>query len=176
MSQGTVRVSALGLTGVYFFLFLLFAWPVVDLFSNTWTLQMGNIQWRMGFLGLLTAYLHTPLLAIVLAMGVSFASGHRLTLRLLSVLSVLGVVVMLLAMVFFALDAIQMRGGVPAENRGPFDAGTVLSELKFFTVGMALAFLAWGGWRTADRFPAEPKKARTSGTTAEVLKAQKLQG
>lgn len=176
MSQGTVRVSALGVAGVYFFLFILFMWPAVDLFSNTWPMQLGNIQWRVGFMGLLTAYLHTPLLAIVLAMALAFALGHKWTLRILSILSFLGVVLMLLAMVFFALDAIQIRGGVPEENLGAFNAGTILSELKFLTVAVAMVFLGWGAWRTTGSFPGLPKSAGTSTVTAEVLKAQKRDG
>jgi len=173
MSQGNVRPSTLGLAGIYLFLFILFMWPVVDLFSNTWPLQPGNIQWRIGFMGLLTAYLHTPLLALAMALVLSFALYHRLTLRLLSVLCVLGAVVLFLGMGFFALDAVQIRGGLAQESRGSFSAGTILSELKFFSVAVVLILLGWGGWRTGGRLPGKAKADGTSKLTAEVLKAQK---
>jgi hypothetical protein len=124
-------------------------------------------------MGLMTAYLHTPLLALALALVLAFAVHHKITLRFLSAFSVLGAVILLVGMVFFALDAIQIRSGVPEANRGAFQAGTILSELKFFSVTLALVFLGWGGWRTAGRFPGKAKADGTSKLTAEVLKAQK---
>lgn len=176
MSQGTSRVSGVFVFGAYLFVFILFFWPVVDLFSNTWPLQPGNIQWRVGFMGLFTAYLTTPLLAIVLSMALAFVLSHRIALRLFSAFCFLGVVVMGMAIGLFALDAVQLRSGIPEVNRGAFNAGAVLTELKFLSVFLVLIFLSWGGWRTAGYVPGKPKSSERAEKTAEVLKAQKRDG
>lgn len=176
MSQGTSRVSGALVFGAYLFLVVLFMWPVIDLFSNTWPLQPGNIQWRIGFMGMFTAYFTTPLLAIVLSMALAFVLSHKNTLRIFSVICFLGVVVMVIAMGLFALDAIQLRSGIPAENRAAFNAGTILTELKFFSVFLVLIFLGWGGWKTAGNVPGKPKSSERAEVTAEVLKAQKRDG
>jgi hypothetical protein len=176
MSQGTNRVSGVFVFAVYLFLFSLFFWPVVDLFSNTWPLQPGNIQWRIGFMGLFTAYLTTPLLAIVLAMALAFVLGHKAALRLLSVFCFLGLVVITVAIGLFALDAIQLRSGVPDENRSAFTTGSILTEFKFLSVLLVLVFLGWGGWKTVGNIPGKPKSSERAERTAEVLKAQKREG
>lgn len=176
MSQGANRVSGAFVFGAYFFLFSLFMWPVIDLFSNSWPLQPGNIQWRMGFMGLYTAYITTPLLALVLSLGLAFGLSHRVTLKALSALCFLGTVVMVIAMGLFALDAVQLRSGIPMENRVAYTAGTVLTELKFVSAFMVLVFLGWGGWKTAGAMPGKPKSSERAERTAEVLKAQKRDG
>ncbi len=173
MSQGTVRTSTLSLAGAYFFLATLFLWPLVDLLSNAWPIQLGNIQWRYGFMGLLTAYLHTPLLALGLGLVLAFALRNWITLRVVSAVCVLGAVFLFLVMGLFALDGIQLRGSVPAENLGPFQAGMVLSELKFLTALITALLLGWGGWRTAGKAPAKARSKGASDLTAEVMKAQK---
>lgn len=176
MSQGTNRVSGVFVFGAYLFLFVLFFWPVVDLFSNTWPLQPGNIQWRVGFMGLFTVYLMNPLLALLLSMALAFALGHKNTERALSAVCFLGVVAMGIAIGLFALDGVQLRSGIPEENRAAFNAGIILTELKFLSVFLVLTFLAWGGWKTAGNMPGKPKSTERAEMTAEVLKAQKRDG
>jgi hypothetical protein len=173
MSHDTDRISGLWVTGAYFFLFTLFMWPLVDLLSNAWPLQPGNIQWRFGFMGLMTAYLHTPLLALALLMGLGFARGHKKTLRLLSLLLLTGAFLLILVMGLFALDAIQLRSVTPEENLGAFHAGSILSELKFFTAMASAGLLGWGGWKTAGNLGGKGRSRESSDLTAEVLKAQK---
>ena len=139
-------------------------------------IQPGNIQWRISFMGLFTAYLTTPLLAIVLSMALAYVLGHKAALRFLSVFCFLGLVVITVAMGLFALDAIQLRGGVPEENRSAFSIGSILTELKFLSVFLVLVFLGWGGWKTAGNIPGKPKSSERAERTAEVLKAQKREG
>ena len=90
MSQSAVRASALGIAGAYFFLFSLIFWPVVDLASTLFPFRMGDLGWRYGFMGLMASYLNTPILAILLAMGLSYAFRHKITLRILSVFCFIG--------------------------------------------------------------------------------------
>jgi len=173
MSQGTVRASALTVAGAYFFFALLFFWPLVDLATTGWPFRPGSVEWRYGFLGLMTAYWHTPILSMVLSMGLALLLQHRKTLRLLSVLCLLWAVALLIIMVLFPLDVIQLRSVTPPENLGLFQTGALLSELKHLTAFVTVFLLGWGGWRTVGRMPKKAKSSEGSGLTAEVLKAQK---
>jgi len=161
------------IAGAYFFLALLFLWPVVDLLTTGWPIRPGSLEWRYGFLGIMTAYFHTPMLAMALAMGLAFALRHRLTLRFLSLLNILGAFALLCAMVLFALDVIQLRSATPPENLSFFQTGALLSGLKHFTAFITVSLLGFGGWRTAGWMSRRPRSTEASDITAEVLKAQK---
>jgi hypothetical protein len=172
MVQGNLRPSALTLAGVYIFLLFLFLWPLVDLASTVWPFLPGSLQWRYGFLGLLTAYWHTPILAIVLGMFVAMYFQHRKTLRALSVFSFLWAACLFVVLILFPLDVIQLRAMTPAENRSTFQAGAIFSELKHLTAFAVVLLLGWGGWRTGRKLPGA-RDPESSDLTAEVLKAQK---
>ena len=173
MSQGNIRASALLIAGAYFFLALLFFWPLMDLASTGWPFRPGSLEWRYGFLGLMTAYWHTPILSMVLSMGLALVLQHRWTFRLLSVLCILWAVFLLIVLVLFPLDVIQLRSVTPEENLAFFQAGALFSELKHLTAFVAVSLLGWGGWRTARGMPNLSRSAAGSDLTAEVLKAQK---
>jgi len=86
MQQEKMRPSTIGVAGFYFFMFVLVFWPMADLLSSIWPLQLGNLQWRYGAMGLMAAYLHTPILALLLASLLCFVLNHRPALRLISIL------------------------------------------------------------------------------------------
>ncbi len=77
MANGIFRLSALTVAGIYVFLTFLFIWPLVDLAATGWPFQPGRLEWRYGFLGLMTAYWHTPILAVILSMFLSLILRHR---------------------------------------------------------------------------------------------------
>jgi hypothetical protein len=173
MSQSSGRTSALLTAGAYLFLFTLVFWPVVDLGSTVYPLRLGDPNWRYGFMGLMAAYLSTPVLGILLAMALSYVMGHRNTFRFISVISILGFVGLLVVLILFPLDVIQVRSATPEQQLRSFQVGAVLAELKHFIATVALAFLGFGGLRTAKGMAGKPKTSKRSELTAEVLKAQK---
>ncbi len=137
--------------GMYFFAFLLVFWPVADFVTNTVPLQFGNPQWRYGFAGLMAGYLNTPLLGLVLAIGLALWQRHGGVLRFLAVIQVLGALVLLLVMAMFALDVVQVRAGRPPASLPSFIAGAVISEGKHFTSVVALLLLGIGSWKSVPR-------------------------
>jgi hypothetical protein len=173
MSQRLSRVSGWGIAGAYLFLFLLFLWPIIDLVSNALPLQPGNVQWRYGFMGLMASYLQTPILALALAMVLALVLRHGLVLRLLSVLSFVGIPLLFLVMVIFALDVLQLRDLTPVERLSAFKVGAVLAELKHLSAIAVLALLGIGGWKTTAAATQELRSAKGSETTAEAMKAQR---
>lgn len=111
--------------------------------------RFADAGWRYGATGLVSQSLMTPLLGLVLAVGVAVYCGHRVRARFLAVASALGGFVTLMAIPLFTLDALEMRTLVPADQGAPtgaFDVATV-SALVMMTAAVALAFaLALGAW------------------------------
>lgn len=173
MSQGISRHSRMMVFGAYLFLTLLVFWSAVDLVTTGWPMRFGSVEWRYGFMGLLTAYLHTPVLALFLAMGLSLFLGHRTALRVLAMVCLLAALGLFIVLILFPLDVIQLRSVTPPENLRFFQTGAILSELKHFTSFLVLILLGAGGWRTGGRMQGKVRASEGSGLTAEVLKAQK---
>lgn len=173
MNQGNVQASKLTVAGSYFFLFFLFVWPLVDLASTGWPVRLGSLEWRYGFFGLLTSYLHTPILAVLLAMVLAFFLGHGRTFRILSILCLVMATFILVVLGLFPLDAIQLRSAQPPERLNAFQMGALFAELKHLTAFVTVSLLGVGGWRTAGRMVKQSRSREGSGLTAEVIKAQK---
>jgi len=173
MSTETSRVSSWYVAGAYSLCVVLVFWPAADLLTSAWPTQFGAIQWRYGFLGLMSAFLHTPILSIALAMALAFWIGHSAVIRGLAIVSLLGSLTLFLVMVFFALDVIQLRNATPPESLAAFQVGAVSSELKHLTAFVTLSLLGVGGWKTAGIMSHKSRSSQKSDLTAEVLKAQK---
>jgi hypothetical protein len=173
MSQRKIQVSGWGIAGAYLFLFFLFLWPIIDLSSNVFPFQLGNVQWRYGFMGLMAAYLQTPILALLLAMVLALVLRQVVVLRFLSILSFVGIPLLILVIVIFALDVLQLRDLTPAERLSAFKTGAVLAELKHLSAIAVLALLGIGGWKTTAAMTQELRSTKGSDTTAEAMKAQR---
>jgi hypothetical protein len=144
--------SSWSVAGLYVFGVLLFFWPFADLVSNALPIQLGNLHWRYGFGGLLAAYLNTPILGLVLLMALAYWLGHARTLRFLSVFELLMAVGLLVVIVVFALDMVQVRASRPEAARGAVLAGGAIAIAKHFTAALVLFLVGIGGWRTAGRW------------------------
>jgi hypothetical protein len=163
--------SRWAVVALYAFAFTLFFWPVTDLVTNALPLQLGNVRWRYGFLGLLGSYLLTPSVGIFVASGVAYALRHRRTLRVLSVLELIIAIALLAAMAMFVLDLMQVRGTRPEEARAATLVGGVITLCKEGTAAGVLAILGVGAWRTAGRMPRERGGASDAGIVMRQKKA-----
>ncbi len=151
MKSAPSRLSSWSVAGVYLFGLLLFFWPFADLVTNSLPVRLGNLHWRYGFAGLMAAYLNTPLLALILLMGVAYGLQHARVLRLLSALEILMAAALVMVVVVFALDLGQVRASRPAAVQGSVLAGGVVAILKHLGASAVLTLLGIGGWRTARR-------------------------
>lgn len=159
--------------GLYLFAFLLVFWPLADLVTNTMPFQVGNVRWRYGFAGLMAGFLHTPILGLVLATLVAFWQRSRATLRTLAVVQLVGAAILVLVMVTFALDVVQVRTTRPPDSLPSFLAGAGISEAKHFTAFLALLLLGIGSWRTAAGM--QPSRAGAEGSPGIVAPSARAQ-
>jgi hypothetical protein len=159
MSNQHASPSKWSIRGVYFFTFVLVFWPVADLVTSTWPVQLDSLQWRYGFMGLLAGFLHTPILGVTLAMALAYALRHGTVMRILAALELVCAAGLALVLVFFALDVVQLRSTVPADRLPSFQVGALIAELKHFTSFIALVLLGLGGWRTAASLKVREEKS-----------------
>jgi hypothetical protein len=126
---------------------LLVLFPLMDLAANIWPWKLAQVGWRYGSYGILSGYFMTPLMGLMLAMGVALALEQRRVAR------AVGVAAWLVALLFFAttivyvLDALQVRATVPAQARAQFGIGTFKAMAKNVISASVLVWVGWIGFR-----------------------------
>lgn len=135
----------------YFAALLLVAFPLADLVTNVWPLQLGNVQWRYGGLGLLSGFFLTPVLGMLLAVGVAILLEHRVVLRGLSLANLLGGVLLAGSVVLFGLDWLQMRPTMSDEARRAMDIGSLKALVKFAAAALLVGWMGVVGFRASRR-------------------------
>lgn len=150
MSLRTIQVSLLSYVGIFLLAVSFVIWPVINVLATAWPLQPGSSPWRFGFSGLISDIHNTVALGLVLAMAAAHLLRNRVFLRVLSVGALLGAVCLLIALVLFPLDVLQVAGSAPEGAQGTLRMGGLTSELKHLMAFFTWAFLGLGGWRSTN--------------------------
>lgn len=143
---------------LYVLALLLVVTPLVDVLANVWPLRFGEVGWRYGTVGVSSGYLLTPLLGLGLAGLLAITRRQRTVLRLLVWVCLVTAVVLVIATIDFALDAMQLRHTVPVTPplaRWSFDVGAVKAIFKHLTAAVALAWLGLATRRAVRALAAE---------------------
>lgn len=122
--------------------------PALDFWGTIAPLQLGEIRWRFGSLGIYGGYLLTPLFGSVLAMAMAAMMEHRRVQFAVAVLNLGIAIVTLAAIALFMLDALQIRSELGASSVGPFDLVVVRTSGKMFIVMATFLWLAVAGLRS----------------------------
>lgn len=123
---------------------LLVALTAIDFVLTVWPLRFGIVGWRYGSAGLLGGFLLTPLLGVAMLMVVAALYEYRGVQRIMMVFSLFMAVLLALVLMGFALDAMQVRGGVADDQRQTFDIGVIKAAFKHLTGAVAFGWLALG--------------------------------
>ena len=135
----------------YFVCLLLIIVPLGDLATNIWPFRFGEVGWRYGMVGLLSGFLVSPLMGLILAVIGAAYMGHRRMLRALGILAAVGALVLLALTGLFLLDVIQVQPEVPPEGSSTFRIGATRAFIKNTLVVAGLAWLSVGSFRVASR-------------------------
>ncbi len=130
------------------FLFVLF--PIMDTLSQTWPAAVSNPAWRYGTIGIGANYLVSFLLGMLGLCALAAVGERRRTLRLFGVLCGIATVVLLVALLGFLLDAVQVRSGIPpseTQTRGAFDLGAAKAAVKYVLSAFVMGWLTIAAWR-----------------------------
>ena len=130
---------------------MILAFNSLDFGANVWPWQPGSIQWRFGAVGLFAGPLASLVLGVFLLMAGAWTLKHRRIRRTLAILSGLVVILLILTMVAFALDAVQMRASVREETQGPLSSVVVQAALKYLIIILTLTALSWLSWATSKK-------------------------
>lgn len=128
---------------VYFAGLLFVGIPVADLILNLWPFTPGELGWRYGAIGLFANFLHTPLLGALIITLFAAAVGHRRVIRAGGFLWLAVSVVLVLAIITFTLDALQLRPTVLPESLLVYHTSVARAILKHFTGAVAFGLLGW---------------------------------
>jgi hypothetical protein len=129
---------------LYLVAVLLVVVPTADSLFTVLPLQLGEPGWRFGATGLLTRAFLTPLLGLLIATLFAALAEQRRVLGALSWLSGIAALGLVLALVLFCLDAIQLRAGTRVELRASFQAASVLAAAKILLAAVACGLLSLG--------------------------------
>src|SRR5262249_28837889 len=137
---------------VTYYLALLFVLtPAIDFVANVLPLQPSHAQWRYGTVGLLSGFLLTPFLGLLLANLAASGMRHSRLLRFLGVIELAVGVILLGCTALFVLDMLEVRSAVPQNARATFDIGSVKALGKNVTGAIALLWLGVASFRTGLR-------------------------
>jgi hypothetical protein len=142
---------------LYFVALLLVATPAIDFATSVLPLRPSNIEWRFASVGLLSGFLLTPLLGIVVAMATAALAGQGRVQRALAVVNAVTCGVAVVILLMFLLDIIQLRSVVQAEAKASFEGAAVKAVLKHISFCIATGWLAKRGFQ-ASRWASEGAK------------------
>lgn len=142
---------------LYFVALLLVATPTIDFVTSVLPLRPSNIEWRFASVGLLSGFLLTPLLGIVVAMVTAAMAGRRRTQRALAIVNAVTCGLAIVILLMFLLDIVQLRSVVQAEAKASFEGAAVKAVLKHMSFVVATGWLARRGFQ-ASRWASEGTK------------------
>lgn len=144
----------------YLVAFLLIAIPMFDASMSVAPWVPGDPQWRFGAIGLISNALMIPAAGMLIAVVAAMTFGHLTFLRVLRILCWIGSLGIMLAVILFALDALQTRNAIRPQMQLSYNVASLTAAFKLL-LGAA-TFLLFA--RACNPEVAGPSRARKSGT------------
>ena len=135
---------------LYLLALLLIASPLVDMFIGVYPPHIGQVQWRAGVLSIMPSTLQSPLVGVVCIVAAASLLGHRRVLTVLGFVAAVVAVLLVVCAGTFTLDALQLRGRIPAAQVGAYQRTMVKAVFTYILETVVLAVVALGclrGWR-----------------------------
>lgn len=124
--------------------FMLIAISVFDLATTVLPAAPGDVSWRYGTVGLLSGFTLTPLLGGLIVAVTAAVAGHPRVGLLTGVLHVAVALVLLILLMGFTLDTLQVRRGTSDPSAQSL---TEMSALKAaFKLVATIVAVGWLGW------------------------------
>jgi hypothetical protein len=134
---------------LYFVAFLLMVTPTMDFVTSILPLRWDSIEWRFATVGLMSGFLLTPLLGVMVAMVVAHLAKHLRFQRILAIANLLVTVSFVALFVLFMLDVFQLKSIVQAEALEAFKSAATKAAIKHVSFIVALGWLSYGGFRVS---------------------------
>jgi hypothetical protein len=118
---------------------ILIVFPMLDFVQAVWPVQVGDIKWRVLSMGSLAQLMGLPILGLLMAYGGAVLLEQPKLLRTLAIVNGVMFTFLALGVLFYVVDALQMRAQARDATVKDYDLGIVTSLVRF---AIALVFLA----------------------------------
>lgn len=135
--------------------------PPLDALMQVLPTRMHDPKWRFGTFGLESNALMLPMAGLLIAFMTTVFFEHRRFQKVLGILSAVAGVVIIVALGFFALDALQLHSEVNPAARLAYKVATMTAVLKSILGILILAGFAYASFK-APKLP-RPAKAQRGG-------------
>lgn len=127
---------------------LLIGVTLIDFLGNAWPFLPGEVNWRYGVIGSLSIYLLSPLIGLLIASVIAALAPHPAMSRIIGALSLLSGVLVLLGLVSFGLDSLQVRSAAAPDAKWVTTTSFVLASVKLFAGAVTMILLGVADLRT----------------------------
>jgi hypothetical protein len=139
---------------------LLVLTPTGDFLSGVWPWRPRALAWRFASSGLLSGFLLTPLLGVLIAVTIAALRGHDRVLRVLGLVTLIAATVWLLILAAFILDAVQLHASIPEAQRRSFLDASIKAFIKYVLSCTAAYLLGIRAFRLGRRRAPQPAAAQ----------------
>jgi hypothetical protein len=142
-----VRLSGAFIGALYFIAALLIGLSLLDFIATIWPFVPSDVRWRYGAIGLSSGFLLTPLLGFALAALLANFAGHRRVLVIVGIVALVLGILLILGVLGFGLDAIQVRREASPGGRRVTEISTIKAGFKLTLGALGLLWIGWGSIR-----------------------------
>lgn len=150
------------LTATYAVALLLILAPLLDTVWSIAPYRLGEVRWRFAASGLVSRNLLDATLGLLLAYAAAFMGQHRRTQRTVAVVTLLGAIALVLGLVLFTLDAVQLRAALNEAGKNAVTVALLAGATRYFLVIIAWIILALSAWRSS-------RKSRATSSAAPLI-------
>ena len=118
--------------------------PLFDAATSLYPFNMMSSQWRFGAFGLMSNALMLPATGTLIAVAAAVAFMQPKMLRFLGIASWVVVVLIVVSMALFALDAVQSRRLIRPDMQLSYMVASATALVKLFLGAVGFALLARG--------------------------------
>lgn len=130
---------------------LLVALPLVDTLLGALPLRPSEVSWRFGVLGLVSRTVLSPLMGLLIALGVALLRSDRRALQFLALFSGMAATAVVPLIALFALDTLQMRTQLVPGAASQFDTTVTATFVKYGITFLMLALFTVSSWKASRR-------------------------
>ena len=162
------------LKALYPLAILLMVAGIIDPVIRSWPVQLGDVRWRFGMVGLASLSALQVVFGLLVLMVAAALLDHRKVMRVGAVATLLVGIVTGLVLGFFLLDTLQVRASVNPAVRSGFDITVLRSVIMLglsVPISLSLGMGAWLSTRGVD-----PPRARTVSQQGRILLKPKPKG
>lgn len=116
-----------------------------ELVASMYPFQIGDIQWRFGAFGLIVGRTTTAVLVDVLVFMAALGLMHRSVLGAWAIVHLVAAVALVIGLVSFSLDALELRRRAVPEVAGTFDLAAGRAAVVVLVVAV---YCVWAGVAT----------------------------